>query len=45
MIKSKGLEPGFPDLNQKKKQRSFQESPLLINGTLKLVSSQGGKLA
>lgn len=43
MIKGKGLEPGLPDQNQKKKQRSFQESPLYINGTLKFFFSQGGK--
>lgn len=42
MIELKGLEPGFPDLNQKKKQRSF-ESPLYINGTPFNSFSQGGK--
>lgn len=41
----RGLEPGLPDqsqvrLDQKKKQRSFQETPLYINGTLKCFSSQ-----
>ena len=40
MIKDRGLERTLPD--QKKKQRSFQEIPLLINGTLKYFSSQGG---
>ncbi len=43
MVIIKGLEPGLPDQNQKKKQRSFQESPLYINGTLLSIFSQGGK--
>jgi len=41
-IKS-GLELELPD-QQKEKQHSFQEIPLLINGTLSILSSQGGKL-
>lgn len=38
-IKS-GLELELPD--QKEKQHPFQEIPLLNNGTLKFLSSQGG---
>ena len=40
MIAKQGLELELPD--QKEKQHSFQEIPLLINGTLKLGFSQGG---
>ena len=45
MIKLKGLDELVPDqsqvrLDQKKKQHSFQEIPLLINGTLLILSSQ-----
>lgn len=48
MVINSGLEPGF--LNRKKKQRSFRESPLSNNGTLKIllcqdpIYGQGGKI-
>jgi len=38
-----GLERTLPD-QKKEKQHSFQEIPLLINGTSSIISSQGGKL-
>lgn len=40
MIKYQGLEARAPD--QKKKQRSFQETPLLSNSNEFFSSSQGG---
>ncbi len=40
MTKLIGLERTLPD--QKNKQRSFQETSLLSNGTLIITSSQGG---
>jgi len=40
MNTKRGLELELPD--QKEKQHSFQEIPLLINGTLRLSFSQGG---
>lgn len=40
MVTKQGLGRTPPD--QKKKQRSFQETPLLNNGTLKIFYSQGG---
>jgi len=47
MITEQGLELELPDQSrfnrdQKEKQYSFQEIPLLVNGTLKLDFSQGG---
>lgn len=41
MIAEQGLERTLPD-QKKEKQHSFQETPLLNNGTLKVVFSQGG---
>lgn len=40
MNKDQGLERTLPDL--KKKQRSFQETPLLCNYIVIITSSQGG---
>ena len=48
MSYSEGLDELVPDqsqvrLDQKNKQRSFQESPLYINGNLFIGLRQGGK--
>lgn len=40
MMINQSLGRTSPD--QKKEQRSFQETPLLVNGTLKINFSQGG---
>lgn len=50
MSYSEGLDGSVPDqsqvrLDQRKKQRSFQETPLYINGTSFVVLRQGGKYA